>query len=203
MSTASALKPHSGPLSTGDGASAGMVGEALVSYGADSLAQLMAKAFGRVIEDNLAGDKAPNSIRIFHSSAGGANGANGASGIRLDTDTAALVASRGLKVRAVEDWLAVAKLPKKGFYDGLRLSPSTLSRKGREETLDAAVTERLVRQSELMVKAAEVFGEGAAIWIMKAHPLLGGATPMDTASNEYGGIKVREILNAIEHGGVV
>ena len=54
-----------------------------------------------------------------------------------------------------------------------------------------------------MVKAAEVFGEGAGKWMTKAHPLLGGQTPIDAASNEYGGTKVRQILNAIEHGGVV
>ena len=99
--------------------------------------------------------------------------------------------------------LQVANLPKQGFYGGLRLAPSTLSRKNKDDTLDAAVTERLVRQSELMVKAAEVFGDGAGTWMTKAHPLLEGRTPLDAASNEYGGVKVRQILNAIEHGGVV
>jgi uncharacterized protein (DUF2384 family) len=37
----------------------------------------------------------------------------------------------------------------------------------------------------------------------KPHPLLDGKTPIEFAANEYGGEKVRAILNAIEHGGVV
>lgn len=171
-----------------------MVREAHAPYPFGGVAQSMADAFARVIGDNVVGGTAPGGVRLFRSYAGGA---------RLDTDAAAFVARQGLKAQAVEDWLVVSRMPKKGFYDGLRLSPSTLSRKGKDQPLDAAVTERLVRQSELMVKAAEVFGEGAATWMMKSHALLGGATPINAATNEYGGAKVREILNAIEHGGVV
>jgi len=160
-----------------------------------SLSGAMASAFTAVVDRNLM-DRSPRSrtADIFreHDDAW-----------RLDTDAAAQVARRGLKAQVVEDWLAVSRLPKKGFYDGLRLSPSTLSRKGRDQPLDAAVTERLVRQSDLMVRATEVFGEGAAAWMTKAHPLLGGLSPLDVASNEYGGTQVREILNAIHHGGVV
>jgi len=183
------------PAPAGKKTAAHKVGEALAPYDAGSdFAQSMADAFARLIGANVVGGKASGGAKLFRSYAGGA---------RLDTDVAASVARQGLKAQAVEDWLLVAKLPKKGFYDGLRLSPSTLSRKGKDQMLDAAVTERLVRQSELMVKAAEVFGEGAATWMMKGHPLLGGATPIIAATNEYGGTKVREILNAIEHGGVV
>jgi putative toxin-antitoxin system antitoxin component (TIGR02293 family) len=163
--------------------------------GSDDYAGLLAIAFDRVLHDNLAGGHAQaGSPQVFRRTAGRA---------RLDTDGAIFITRHGLKSKAVSDWLAVAQLPKRGVYDGLRLSPSTLSRKGKDQALDAAITERLVRQSELMVKAAEVFGEAAATWMTKGHPLLGGATPIDAAANEYGGTKVREILNAIEHGGVV
>ena len=159
----------------------------------DSFAQTLARDIAQVVRTNVA-DAAGAEVHIFRSVG---------SSSRLDTQAAAFVAHHGLKVQAVEDWLQVANLPKQGFYGGLRLSPSTLSRKNRGDTLDAAVTERLVRQSELMVKAAEVFGDGAGTWMTKAHPLLEGRTPLDAASNEYGGVRVRQILNAIEHGGVV
>jgi len=154
---------------------------------------MLADALARVVEINVV-DPAGGAFQIFRSSE---------MGLRLDMQAAALVARHGLKAQVVEDWLRVAKLPKQGLYAGLRLTPSTLSRKRKGDTLDPAVTERLVRQSELMVKAAEVFGEGASKWMAKAHPLLGGQTPVDAASNEYGGARVRQILNAIEHGGVV
>ncbi len=160
-----------------------------------SCAQSLAAAFSRLVSDNAVGGK-PSSARarIFKTSEAGP---------RLDLDIAALVAVQGLKTQAIEDWLIVAKVPKRGFYDGLGLSPSTLSRKGKDEPLDTAVTERFVRQSALMVKAAEVFGGEGPVWMAKAHPLLDGMSPMQAATNEYGGTKVREILNAIEYGGVV
>jgi putative toxin-antitoxin system antitoxin component (TIGR02293 family) len=164
----------------------------------NQFARIMADGFELMVTENLVADSTPKStikaFRIFKDTGPWP---------RLDIDIAATVAKRGLKVQAIEDWLNVAKVPKKGFYDGLHVSPSTLSRKGKETRLDAAVTERLVRHSELMVRAAQVFGEGAAEWMTKAHPLLGGEKPIDAAANEYGGAKVREILNAIEHGGVV
>lgn len=159
----------------------------------DTFAQKLAKSIARVVEVNVV-DRAGVKVQIFRMNS---------TGSRLDTQAAAFVARHGLKAQVVEDWLSVANLPKQGFYGGLRLSPSTLSRKSKGDTLDPAVTERLVRQSDLMVKAAEVFGEGAGKWLTKPHPLLGGQTPIDAASNEYGGTKVRQILNAIEHGGTV
>lgn len=159
----------------------------------DTFAQTLARGIAQVVQTNVA-DAAGAKVHIFRTVG---------TSSRLDTQAAAFVAHHGLKVQAIEDWLQVANLPRQGFYGGLRLSPSTLSRKNKDDTLDAAVTERLVRQSELMVKAAEVFGDGAGTWMTKAHPLLEGRTPLDAASNEYGGVKVRQILNAIEHGGVV
>lgn len=168
-------------------------GAAEKSDSPDTFAQTLARDIAQVLQTNVA-DATGAKVHIFRTVG---------TSSRLDTQAAAFVAHHGLRVQAIEDWLQVANLPKQGFYGGLRLSPSTLSRKNKDDTLDAAVTERLVRQSELMVKAAEVFGDGAGTWMTKAHPLLEGRTPLDAASNEYGGIKVRQILNAIEHGGVV
>ncbi len=161
-----------------------------------SVAGGMAGAFAELLRHNLV-DVAPDhrSGPVFVQQAEGA--------WRLDTDAAALVARCGLKAQAIDDWLAVARLPRQGFYAGLRLTASTFSRKGKDEALDPAVTERLLRQSALMVNAAEVFGDGAAAWMTRPHPLLGGDTPLDAGSNEYGGVQVREILAAIQHGGVV
>ena len=50
---------------------------------------------------------------------------------------------------------------------------------------------------------AEVFGENGAAWMTAPHDLLGGKAPVQYATNEFGGAKVRQILNAIEYGGVV
>ncbi len=65
------------------------------------------------------------------------------------------------------------------------------------------MTERMFNQADLWVQAAETFGEDAFTWMATRHPLLDGRTPAEFAINESGAEKVRAILTAIEHGGVV
>ena len=122
----------------------------------------------------------------------------------LNRDLAAQWASRNLPVKAVDLWFAATGLERrKDLFTALQLSSSTLSRAKPDTTLDAAVTERMLRQSDLFVRAAEVFGEEGTAWMTKPHDLLGGKAPVEYAANEFGGAKVRAILNAIEYGGVV
>ena len=92
---------------------------------------------------------------------------------------------------------------RKDLYSALHVSPSTLSRAGPETEMDPSVTERMLRHSDLLLRAAEVFGVDGKTWLTKPHELLGGKTPMEFAGNEFGAAKVRSMLNAIEYGGVV
>lgn len=122
----------------------------------------------------------------------------------LNRDIAAHWAGRKLPATAVERWFAASGLErKKDLLTALLLSASTLSRAKPDTTVDASVTERMLRQSELLVRAVDVFGEEGATWMTKPHDLLEGKSPLEYASNEFGGAKVRQILNAIEYGGVV
>lgn len=122
----------------------------------------------------------------------------------LDRDAAAFWATESMSATALQMWFeAIGIEKKKDLFSALKVSPSTLSRATSETTLDPAVTERMLRQSELFVRAAEVFGEDGPTWMTKPHELLGGKSPLEYATNEFGGAKVRQILNAIEYGGVV
>lgn len=125
-------------------------------------------------------------------------------GPSLNRDAAAFWASQRVPATAVNGWYVAAGLEKKkDLFAALQLSASTLSRAKPETTLDAGVTERMLRLSELFVRAAEVFGEDGTVWMTTPHDLLDGKSPMEYASNEFGGAKVRQMLNAIEYGGVV
>lgn len=124
--------------------------------------------------------------------------------LTLNRNLAAHLAPLSLPATAVEDWFVATGLErKKDMLRALQLSASTLSRAKPDTMLDSTVTERMLRQSDLFVRAAEVFGEDGPKWMTTPHDMLEGKTPVEYASNEFGGAKVREILNAIEYGGVV
>ena len=63
-------------------------------------------------------------------------------------------------------------------------------------------TESEVLPQDLLELAIQVFGAAAQAWLDKPHELLDGQTPAAFAANS-GSDKVRSILNAIQHGGVV
>jgi hypothetical protein len=65
------------------------------------------------------------------------------------------------------------------------------------------MTEQVLRHADLLDRAIVVFGENAPDWMATPHALLDGKTPAEFAINELGSEKVRRILGAIEHGGVV
>ncbi|MEJ8810395.1 antitoxin Xre/MbcA/ParS toxin-binding domain-containing protein [Variovorax ureilyticus] len=123
----------------------------------------------------------------------------------FDRGQAAELASHPVQARVIDEWFAASGLERrKDLQIALNLTPSMLSRKGGgDKDLDASVTERMLRHSDLLVRAAEVFGDDGPAWMTKPHPLLDGKTPLEFASNEFGAERVREILSAIEYGGVV
>ncbi|SDC52241.1 Protein of unknown function [Variovorax sp. CF079] len=124
--------------------------------------------------------------------------------MNFNIDLAATLAAKPVTAAAVRQWFEATGMERrKDLFLALHVHPSTLSRAGPETEMDASVTERMLRHSDLLVRAAEVFGEDGKTWLTKPHDLLGGKTPMEFAGNEFGGAKVRAMLNAIEYGGVV
>ncbi|HVZ45860.1 MAG TPA: antitoxin Xre/MbcA/ParS toxin-binding domain-containing protein [Ramlibacter sp.] len=73
-----------------------------------------------------------------------------------------------------------------------------------DQTLPRHSAETVLRLAELEAMALGVFASESAAhaWLKKEHPLL-GESPIDAASTSYGAQRVREILIAIRHGGVV
>lgn len=74
-----------------------------------------------------------------------------------------------------------------------------------EARLPSHTIETILRLAELEALARETFAseEGARRWLKTAHPMLDDETPLEAAATSYGGGRVRELLVAIRHGGVV
>jgi putative toxin-antitoxin system antitoxin component (TIGR02293 family) len=82
---------------------------------------------------------------------------------------------------------------------------STANRKiARSETLDPAVTERLVRLALVDAQAEEVFADPALAsrWLVVDNLALGGAAPLALLDTEIGAREVAKALAAIAWGGV-
>ena len=62
-----------------------------------------------------------------------------------------------------------------------------------------------LRLHELVRLARETFetAEEARAWLKRPHPMLGGAPPLECAKTRRGAQRVKDILLAIKHGGVV
>jgi putative toxin-antitoxin system antitoxin component (TIGR02293 family) len=73
-----------------------------------------------------------------------------------------------------------------------------------DQPLPRHSAETVLRLAELEALSLDVFAseQAAHEWLKKEHPIL-GESPIDAASTSYGAQRVREILTAIKHGGVV
>ena len=70
-----------------------------------------------------------------------------------------------------------------------------------DDTFDA-LKNRLL---ELDAMAGNIFEtrEEASAWLLQPHPMLNEQTPLDCAKSSSGAERVKDILNAVKHGGVV
>lgn len=97
-------------------------------------------------------------------------------------------------------------VPRESLFRLVGLPFSTANRKiARGETLDAAVTERLVRLALVDAQAEEVFADPALAsrWLTADNLALGGCTPLSLLDTEIGAREVSKVLAAIAWGGVV
>jgi len=84
----------------------------------------------------------------------------------------------------------------------LMVSPRTLDRRKKEDTLPADESERSYRIARLTELASEVTGSGekASEWFKKPNFALGNKTPLELMQTEPGARLVERTLNQIKHG---
>jgi putative toxin-antitoxin system antitoxin component (TIGR02293 family) len=112
----------------------------------------------------------------------------------------------GVGVNIFVDAYETLGVRKIDFLNVIGVPPATFTRKEREGAImDAGSTERLARIADVGNRATEVFGSTARAteWLRTPNLGLGDQTPFSCLDTDIGGESVRQVLNAIEYGGVV
>lgn len=138
--------------------------------------------------------------------------APGAGRLQFSARMAHWIARHGVPAQALEPLQAILDVGRTELAPLLGMDRATVRRylvpqagEGEPLLLPPHTSETVLRLAELEGLAQETFetGEGARKWLKAPHPMLDGETPLQATSTAYGAQRVREILNAITHGGVV
>ena len=92
------------------------------------------------------------------------------------------------------------------FASYLDLDRGTVARlAAKNQTLPTYAAENILRLLELNAQAAETFAseKEAFAWLNRPHPMLEGDSPLAAARTSYGTQRVKDMLLAIQYGGVV
>lgn len=125
---------------------------------------------------------------------------------RLSSRQAHTIVKLGISSRCLtllSKYLGLSKGAVAGYLD---LDCAAATRKEAEdEMLPAYAAESLLRLLELDGLAKQTFetSEEAAGWMRQPHPMLDGESPLECAKSSFGAQRVKDILVAILHGGVV
>ncbi len=131
-----------------------------------------------------------------------------AAGGRIHTDSASAcrLVKRGISSKVVAplgDFLGVGKATIAAYLDLDRSTTARLA--ARDQVLPTHAAEGVLRFIELDQMACDTFESDAdaSHWLRRPHPMLDGETPLEAARTGYGAQRVKDILLAIQYGGVV
>lgn len=129
-----------------------------------------------------------------------------AQGASFNNERALRILKRGISSKVISplsDYLMVGKGDLVLILDLDRTT--VLRRAGKDQPLPLHSAESVLRLLELKELADDTFEtEDAALgWLRRPHPMLDGETPLESAKTSFGSKRVKDILVAIKHGGVV
>ena len=109
---------------------------------------------------------------------------------------------KGLRFSELKTLQDTLHLPFEKLAAKLCISRSTLQRRKTAGRLSPDESDKVVRFSQLLRHATEVFGdaERARAWLKHPQVGLGGAVPLDYASTETGAREVDNLLGRIDYG---
>ena len=149
---------------------------------------------------------APTSASRGRSKAKGASDAVRGPELAFSNERALRILKRGISSQVIaplSDYLAIGKGELVGMLDMDRTT--ALRRAGKDLPLPTHSAENVLRLLELKDIARDTFeSEDAALgWLRRPHPMLDGESPLESAKTSFGSRRVKDILVAIKHGGVV
>ncbi len=108
----------------------------------------------------------------------------------------------GLPVESLERLAERLQVTSAALQRWLKLSRPTYARRRAEGCLSAEESDRVVRYAELYRRAADLLGDESAVaqWLGTPAAALGGETPMDYATTEFGARDVIRLIGRLEHG---
>ena len=114
----------------------------------------------------------------------------------------ALNIRQGLSFSEFASLLSLFQIPEEDLGRLVGMSPATLARRKKNQSLTSAESERVVRFARLFGLAYEVFEteEGARDWLKTENPGTAGEAPLSWADTEYGAREVENLLGRIDHG---
>ena len=124
----------------------------------------------------------------------------------ISNEEALRILKRGISSQVIgplSDYLAIGKGELVSMLDMDRTT--ALRRAGKDLPLPTHSAESVLRLLELNNIACDTFeSDDAALgWLRRPHPMLDGESPLESAKTSFGSRRVKDMLVAIKHGGVV
>lgn len=110
---------------------------------------------------------------------------------------------KGFSFRAIHTLESRSGIPLTQIASILGIPPRTLARRKASGRLSAVESEKLLRLSNIVEKALELFeGDraGALAWLSSAKKELEEQTPLDYSRTEIGAREIENLIGRLEHG---
>lgn len=122
--------------------------------------------------------------------------------IAWDLDTAATKIGKGLATTILKTIQVRLQISNSQLSDLMMVSPRTLDRRKKEESLPPDESERSYRIARLTDRAYQVFEDPKKVarWFSESNYALGNKKPLDLAKTEPGARLIEQLLGRIEHG---
>lgn len=127
-------------------------------------------------------------------------------GSPFNNEQALRILKRGISSRVIDPLSDYLEMGKGELAEILDLDRTTaLRRAGKDLPLPAHSAEKVLRVLEPEEMATDTFEIRAVAlgWLRRPHPMLEGESPLQSAKTSFGTRKVKDMLVAIKHGGVV